>query len=61
MEQSETKMYKVNILINGNNLTFNQCIILEENDPLFIKFIDKFKTEYKFNKSCVMSIQLLKE
>jgi len=52
--------YKIRIMISGNTLTYNECILLEEKDNSFIKFSDKFNVIYKYNKNIVLSMEELK-
>jgi len=52
--------YKIKVLVNGVNLTYSDCSLLEEKDNSFIKFSDKFNVIYKYNKNLVVSMEELK-
>lgn len=54
------KRYKINVIVGGCNLTYNNCILLSEKDPAFIRVIDKFGVELKFNKNSVQSMEVLR-
>jgi hypothetical protein len=58
-QQSDTK-YKIQVIVNGNPLTFNGCKILDETDPTFLKFSDKFNVVLRYNKDVVISMEELK-
>lgn len=45
---------------NGNTLTYNQCELIADIDPMFIMFIDKFGITLRYNKSNVVSMELVK-
>lgn len=60
MTQTSDKKQKIQVVINGHPLTFNECIILEEKDTDFIKFSDKFGTIYRYNKNVVVSMEELR-
>ena len=60
-KQKSDKRYRIQVIINGNPLTFNNCILLDTEDNSFIKFSDKFGTILIYNKSTVVSMKELKE
>jgi len=57
-QESDTK-YKIQIIVNGNPLTFNDCKILDESDPVFLKFTDKFNKVLRYNKNSIISMEVL--
>lgn len=59
-KESDPMRWKINIISNGNTLTYNQCQLIPESDPMFIMFIDKFGTTLRYNKNNVVSMELLK-
>ena len=54
------KRYKIKIIISGVTLTYSDCILLPEEDNVFVKFSDKFDVVYRYNKSVVISMEELK-
>ena len=59
-KESDPMRWKINIISNGNTLTYNQCQLIPEADPMFIMFLDKFGITMRYNKNNVVSMELLK-
>ena len=57
-KQSERK-YKITINVSGTQLTYNNCVILKEEED-WLTFIDKFGNEYKVNKNSITILEVLK-
>ena len=57
MKPNPLQKYKIQILINKNQLTFNGCLILDCDDNHFIRFSDKFGHILKYNKNVIMSME----
>jgi len=55
------KKYKIQITISGNTLTYNECIIINDSDTIWMEFSDKFGTIFKVNKSFVGIMEELKK
>ena len=53
------KRYRIQVLINGNTLTYNNCLIFGE-DETWLEFSDKFDIIYKYNKNNVVNLEELK-
>ena len=53
------KKYKIQIEVRGNNLTYNNCKILSE-DETFLEFSDKFGIIFKVNKSQIIIMEEIK-
>lgn len=51
--------YKISVRLNGTDLHYT-CKITAV-DEFFISFVDKFGTEYNYNKSLIMSVKELIE
>ena len=60
MTQHPDTKFKIQVVVNGNPLTFNFCILLDEPDNSFVKFSDKFGTTYRYNKNVVVSMEELR-
>ena len=55
--QPETK-YKILIIVNGNNLVFNDCTLISDSDG-WLEFSDRFHKTYRYNKINVVSMEVL--
>lgn len=55
-----TTKYKIQIIVNGNSLTFSPCIIIDENNSTFLKFSDRFGNVLYYNKKLIVSLEELK-
>jgi len=60
MTNTHDQKYKIQVLIDGNRLTFNECLILPEIDLMFLRFKDKFDTVYRYNKNLILFMEELK-
>lgn len=60
MIKNTDKRYKIQIVISGNTLTYNSCIIINE-DNTWLEFSDKFGTKFKVNKSQIAIMEELKD
>lgn len=59
MIQKSDKRYKIQVIVNGSPLTFNNCLIISE-DATWLEFSDKFDVILKYNKNTVVSMELIK-
>jgi len=57
MERNTEPKYKIKVLIQGTTLTYSDCLLLPEEDSFFVKFSDKFKVIYKYNKNLIISME----
>ena len=58
-DKFDTK-FKIQIIVNGNSLTFSPCTLLPLDDISFMRFSDKFGTIYRYNKNAIISMEELK-
>ena len=59
MKIKSDKRYRIQVVVSGNTLTFNNCKILSETEN-WLEFSDKFNTTYRYNKNIVTCIEELK-
>lgn len=59
MIKPDEKKYKINVIANGNTLTYTQCIVIKEDDT-WVEFSDKFGNIIKYNKSAITSMEELR-
>jgi hypothetical protein len=53
------KIYIIKINSCGNTLTYSNCKLLPEADITFIRFTDKFNHEFCYNKSTIVSMEVM--
>jgi len=61
IKNSDKKHYRIQVVVNGNPLTYNYCTIIDSTDSVFLTFSDKFNTIFKINKSAITIMEELKE
>lgn len=59
MIENTDKRYRIQVIISGNTLTYNNCKILNEDDT-WLEFSDKFDTNFKINKNQIAIMEELK-
>jgi len=59
MDKKSDKRYRIQLLIGDDKLTYNNCVILKEEEG-WLTFIDKFGNEYKVNKNSITILEVLK-
>ena len=59
-KKSDTSIWKIQAVVNGNTLTYNNCELITEADPMFLRFLDKFGVMFRYNKNNIVCMELLK-
>ena len=52
--------YKIKVIVNGVILAYNECTLFPLDDDQLIKFSDRFNIVYVYNKSLLISMEVLK-
>ena len=60
MIKDTDKKYRIQVIISGNTLTYNNCKIISE-DNTWIEFSDKFQKIFKINKNNIVIMEELKQ
>jgi hypothetical protein len=60
MIKESDKRYRIQVMLNGNYLTYNNCRILKDESG-WITFTDKFNKTFILNKNSITIMEVLED